>query len=202
MNWFQKHKEKKEQQHTIYDHQDHTKGSAGHNPSAHSPKKGTPVQIDPWIVYSPVSGDVIAQSKIDDPEFSVGLLGPGVGIVPAGGQIVAPVNGRVAVIYQQGHAIGLESDNGILVLIHIGVNTVAMKGIGFKRKVREGDQVHVGDPMLEFDPKLMSDFGLDDTVVVSINNAKEYQIVIPIVCDEFCEAGMPLLRVVPFREEN
>lgn len=151
-----------------------------------------------WILYAPIAGEVIPQNEIQDKEFAAGALGPGVGIIPASGSIYAPAAGKLVVIFQQGHALGMETDNGIKLLIHIGTDSVAFNGIGFKKKAWEGDQVEKGKLLVEFDRNLLRQFDLNDTVILSVSNFKEYadvEVLVPY--HQKTEPGQPLLRIVP-----
>lgn len=150
---------------------------------------------DPWILYAPVSGKTVALSEIDDPEFADGALGHGIGIKPESGLVHSPCDGTVAVVFQQGHAVAIKTLNGMEVLIHMGVNSVVLNGIGFKKKVFEGEEVLAGDDLIEFDPQLMREFNLDDTVVVTVHNTKDFQQVAPIAKGHV-EAYKPLIQVV------
>ena len=121
-------------------------------------------------VRQPVAGRVIPLSEIPDDLFSAGLLGPGVGILPDGDIIYAPIDGVVSAIIAGNYAIGL-SGGGMEVLIHIGIDTVRMKDGDFKALVKEGDAVSVGQPLLSFDRTRIFAAGLSDVVTVVLTNA-------------------------------
>ena len=106
----------------------------------------------PGVLKAPLSGKVIPYTEIPDQVFSEGVLGEGVGIDPTGSQVVAPADATVSsVIPDSCHAVGLQLDNGMELLIHVGIDTVSMHGDGFTLHVNEGDKVKLGDPLITFD---------------------------------------------------
>ena len=102
-------------------------------------------------VLTPLQGKVLAQADIPDETFAQGILGPGCGIEPTGKTVYAPFDGTVNQVASTLHAVGLTSDDGIEVLIHVGMDTVEMNGKGFKALVKEGDKVKAGTPLLKVD---------------------------------------------------
>lgn len=130
--------------------------------------------IEADAVYAPVNGNVIAMEKIPDPTFSEGVLGKTIGMEPADGIVRAPFHGKVVQASDTGHAIGLESSDGMEVLIHVGVDTVEMGGHGFDVKVKEGDAVSAGQELLVFDRKAVADAGHPDVVILIVLNADDY----------------------------
>ena len=102
---------------------------------------------------APLSGHVIPMEQIPDQVFSQGVLGQGVGIEPTGNVVVAPADATVSTVIEDSkHACGLLLDNGVELLIHVGMDTVTMGGDGFQLHVKEGDRVHTGDKLITFDP--------------------------------------------------
>ena len=112
-------------------------------------------------ILAPMSGSVIALEQVPDSTFASGLLGKGVAIIPAVGQVIAPFPGEVASLFQTKHAIGLQSDSGIELLIHVGIDTVKLDGVPFTAHVKEGDRVQAGDLLIEFDRRAILDAGYD-----------------------------------------
>lgn len=106
-------------------------------------------------VGSPMSGKIVPLSEIPDATFAQGMIGPGVGIEPNGNTVVAPFDGTVVNLFHTKHAIGLESDHGVELLIHIGIDTVKMQGRGFDAFVKQGDRVKAGQKLLEFNLDLI-----------------------------------------------
>ena len=125
-------------------------------------------------VKAPANGEVIAREKIEDETFASGVLGDGVGIRPSAGYVVAPFDGEITSVADSKHAIGLASPSGMELLIHVGVDTVAMNGDGFDPQVAEGDQVKAGQLLLNFDIDKIKAAIHPDTVVVLLTNADDY----------------------------
>lgn len=102
-------------------------------------------------VYSPVNGTIVDLSEVSDPIFSQRMVGDGTAVNPRDGLIVSPVNGEVIQIFPTLHAVGLKTEEGLEVLIHIGIDTVELKGEGFKALIKQGDRVSVGTPLIQVD---------------------------------------------------
>ncbi|MEG0386713.1 MAG: PTS glucose transporter subunit IIA, partial [Niameybacter sp.] len=100
-------------------------------------------------IISPMTGEAIDLSQVPDPVFSEKMVGDGIAIIPTENRVVAPCDGKIVQIFPTNHAIGIETTTGLDLLIHIGIDTVDLKGEGFKRLVEEGDTVKMGDPILE-----------------------------------------------------
>ena len=119
---------------------------------AAAPAPAAVADDQPGVLKAPFSGKVIPYTEIPDQVFSEGVLGEGVGIDPTGSQVVAPADATVSsVIPDSCHAVGLQLDNGMELLIHVGIDTVSMHGDGFTLHVNEGDKVKLGDPLITFD---------------------------------------------------
>lgn len=121
-------------------------------------------------IDSPIAGKIIPLEEVDDAAFSKKMVGEGLAIIPDEGKVIAPFDGKVKVMFQTGHAIGLESDSGIEVLIHVGLDTVKMEGEGFFPKVKTGDRVSKGQLLLEFDIEKLREKGYDLVTPVVITN--------------------------------
>ncbi len=130
----------------------------------------TVITTEKGNILQPVNGEVITASEIPDPMFSTEMLGPSVGIKPTDNEIYAPFDGIVKMIFPTNHAIGLESNNGVEVMIHVGIDTVDMNGNGFESHVQEGDQFKQGDLLLTFDSKKIKEAGNSDCVIVVLTN--------------------------------
>ncbi|MDQ0178331.1 beta-glucoside-specific PTS transporter subunit IIABC [Bacillus chungangensis] len=127
------------------------------------------------VVYSPVAGEVLELSEIKDRAFSSGALGAGIAIVPREGVILSPFNGTVATAFPTGHAIGIVSDQGAEVLIHIGLDTIQLNGEFFNMKVTQGQPVATGDILVEFDLDAIKKAGFDTTTPIVVTNSIDYE---------------------------
>ncbi|GAE25433.1 PTS system [Halalkalibacter wakoensis JCM 9140] len=107
------------------------------------------------VIFAPISGELVPLENVPDPMFAQKMMGDGFAIEPSEGVALAPVSGRVIQVFPTKHAIGLKTDSGIEILLHIGLDTVNMKGDGFTSHVKEGDYVQVGDLLVEFDLELV-----------------------------------------------
>ncbi len=130
----------------------------------------------PVTITSPLAGEVKELSQATDPVFAQGLMGRGVVIVPSQGELVSPVNGRVTVFFPTKHAIGILSDEGVEILMHIGMDTVNLEGKGFEGYVSQGDKVKVGDKLISFDIDIIKKAGYVTETPVIITNSDSYQV--------------------------
>ena len=137
--------------------------------------EGTEVKKDDIIVYSPLNGEVVSLSEVPDDAFANEILGKGIAIIPGEGSIVSPVDGQVASLFDVLHAIGIKADNGVEILIHIGINTVELDGRFYKALVKEGDKVRIGQPILEVDIDGIRNAGYNTVTPVIITNSDEYE---------------------------
>ena len=126
------------------------------------------------VVKAPVNGKIIPAKEIPDPVFAEETMGPSVGIEPTEGIVYAPFDGQVMMIFPTNHAIGLKADNGMELLIHVGVDTVAMDGDGFAAFVKQDDMVKAGQKLLSFDRAKIAAANHPDTVIVALTNGGEY----------------------------
>ena len=145
-------------------------------------------------VLTPLQGKVLAQADIPDETFAQGILGPGCGIEPTGDTVYAPFDGTVTQIATTLHAVGITSNDGIELLIHVGIDTVKLDGVPFTAHVKEGDRVQAGDLLIEFDRQAILDAGYDLVTPIIISNSDDYR-EIDTVASSAVEAGQPLLSV-------
>lgn len=124
---------------------------------------------------SPITGEAVDLSQVPDPVFAEKMVGDGIAIIPTENIVVAPCDGKIAQIFPTNHAIGIEATTGLDLLIHIGIDTVDLKGDGFKRLVAEGDMVKKGQPILEVDVKRVKELGKPLTSPFVITNADEVE---------------------------
>ena len=154
------------------------------------------LQIDaqPGIGYAPVSGRVIRMTDVPDKVFSTEVLGKGCALWPDGDVVYAPANGWVGTA--MGHAITIKSDGGVEVLVHVGVNTVNLKGKGFTNLVSDGDRVVAGQPIIVMDRKVITEAGYQDCVVFAISNSGDLaDVELTADFSEKVDAGAPILKV-------
>jgi PTS system sucrose-specific IIC component len=126
------------------------------------------------VIYAPIQGNVIPRESIPDETFASGILGDGVGIEPETGEVVAPFDGEISSVAETRHAIGITGSGGMELLIHIGVDTVKMKGDGFTVLVSEGDKVKAGQRLMTFDISKIKAAGYSPTSAVLLTNSDEY----------------------------
>lgn len=126
------------------------------------------------VVFAPLEGECVPITEVNDPTFSQGMLGDGVAIKPSGGRVLAPMDGTLMVMFPTGHAASVVSDDGAEVLIHVGLDTVKLKGDHFSVRAKQGDRVKKGDLLLEFDREALAAAGYDTITPIVITNAGDY----------------------------
>ena len=143
---------------------------------------GADVPAEPTTALTaPVAGTATPLEKVADPVFSSGALGNGVGIVPSDGHVLAPVAGTVVTAMDSGHAYGIRTDDGVEVLVHVGLDTVNLKGEGFSPRVGAGQRVDRGDPLVDVDLAAVRQAGYDPTTVLVVTNTASLGAVVPVV---------------------
>ncbi|TQO56172.1 beta-glucoside-specific PTS transporter subunit IIABC [Paraclostridium bifermentans] len=131
-------------------------------------------KLEKEIVVSPIKGEVLNLSDIEDAAFSSGVLGQGVAIIPSEGKVVAPVDGVVTTLFPSLHAIGILSDEGVEVLIHIGLNTVQLEGRGFEACIKQGDRITKGQTILKFDIDVIKEAGYSVVTPIVVTNSSQF----------------------------
>ena len=139
-----------------------------------------PASLQDETIISPIVGQAVALSDVDDPVFSSGAMGRGIAIKPSEGVVYAPADAEVTIAFATGHAYGLKTANGAEILIHVGIDTVSMGGEGFDQKVAQGDKVKAGDVLGTFEAEKIAAAGLDDTTMVIVTNTADYASVTPV----------------------
>lgn len=126
------------------------------------------------IIASPMKGEIMPLSEVNDETFASEMMGKGIAIEPTDGKVVSPINGTVQTIFKTKHAIGLKSEDGTEILIHIGMDTVQLEGEHFKAYVKDGDKVKIGDTLIEFDTEAIKKKGYELTTPVIVTNTNDY----------------------------
>lgn len=148
----------------------------------------------PTQLISPLTGQIKPLAQINDEVFASETMGKGVAIVPTKGEVVAPAAGTIALVFPTGHAVGLNTESGAELLIHIGMDTVQLEGQGFEILVKKGQQVVAGQPLVKFDLKAIQAAGYDVTTPIVITNSKHYHQVKALAEDQI-KQGQPILAL-------
>lgn len=122
-------------------------------------------------IFAPINGDVVPLEQVPDPVFSQKMMGEGIAVLPTGGKVHAPIDGTVVLIPDTKHAIALKSSDGTEVLIHIGLETVNLKGKGFTILVKTGDNISVGQPLIEVDWVYIKEHAISIITPIIITNS-------------------------------
>lgn len=157
-------------------------------------KKEPAFQACPFTVLAPMEGRVIALETLPDDTFASGVLGQGCGIEPSKGIVYAPFDGKITQLTGTKHAIGLESTDGIELLVHVGMDTVAMNGKGFTLLVSKGQAVKAGTPLLQVDLDAVQAAGHPTVTAIIVTNSDDF-LEINRQMDGTVNAGTPLLTL-------
>ncbi|MCY8403917.1 beta-glucoside-specific PTS transporter subunit IIABC [Bacillus sonorensis] len=125
---------------------------------------------------SPVIGQMISLSDVEDDIFSSKVMGEGIAIIPSKGELYAPIDGEISLLFETNHALGMKTANGVEVLFHIGIDTVQLEGKFFKPLVKVGDQVKAGDLLIQFELEKIKEAGYDPVTLAFITNTDQYGI--------------------------
>jgi maltose/glucose-specific phosphotransferase system IIC component/glucose-specific phosphotransferase system IIA component len=128
-----------------------------------------------YKIYAPIEGKLVPLEKINDGVFSAGMLGEGIAIEPKKGRAVSPIKGKVSMVFETKHAIGLTSDDGVEILIHIGIETTALNGKYYTTHVNDGDDVNIGDLLVEFDMEEIKKAGYQLVTPVIVTNTSDFK---------------------------
>lgn len=124
-------------------------------------------------IYSPLAGEIIPLAEVPDPVFSQKMMGDGIAIIPREGKLVSPVEGEIVQVFPTKHAIGIKSAKGLEILIHVGLETVKLKGEGFEVFVKEGQYVKTGDVLSSFDIPFLESKNKEIVTPIIITNTLE-----------------------------
>lgn len=149
------------------------------------------------VLASPLKGQVVPLAEVADEAFAQGVLGDGIAVCPTQGLLCAPADGRVEQIFESRHALTFVTDGGAELLLHIGIDTVALKGAPFTVKVSEGQHVACGDGLIVFDMEAIRAAGYDVTTPMIVSNSDDYRL--SSLATGAVEVGTPLLRLTDGR---
>ena len=141
-------------------------------------------------IYSPCLGVVKHLENVNDVAFAQKLIGDGIAVVPKEGNIVSPIDGEVAMVFPTGHAIGLKTDEGVEILIHVGIDTVELDGKGFKAFVKQGDKVKVGDKLLKVNLEEVINEGYELDTMVLVTDIANYKKVVQVPEEKVSESDL------------
>ncbi|QLK86180.1 PTS glucose transporter subunit IIA [Staphylococcus sp. 17KM0847] len=130
-------------------------------------------------IFAPMTGEFVKLEDIPDPVFAQKMMGDGFGIKPSEGKVVSPISGVIDNVFPTKHAIGLKADNGLEILVHIGLDTVQLNGEGFETLVSSGDRVEVGDDLVTFDLDYIHQNAkstISPVIITNINHVESHQI--------------------------
>lgn len=149
------------------------------------------ISVKSQDIHSPVQGNIISLNQVKDKVFSSEALGKGIAVIPEEDIIYVPISGEIVTLFPTHHAIGIKADNGVEVLIHIGIDTVELEGKYFESFIKQGECVQVGQKLISFDRQKIKEKGYDDTVVMIVTNSDNYLDIIPsqeknVTYDETC----------------
>ncbi|MDB1691154.1 beta-glucoside-specific PTS transporter subunit IIABC [Enterococcus casseliflavus] len=147
------------------------------------------------VLSKPVDGQVVALSEVNDEVFSSGMIGEGFGIIPTSGELIAPEDGEITMLFETNHAIGLKTHNGAELLFHIGLDTVQLEGKHFTPYVKAGDQVKQGQPLIQFDLDAIKAAGFDPIVICVVTNQENFTVKTIESTDE--QSGQGVLSIAP-----
>lgn len=150
---------------------------------------------DNSTLSAPIAGTVVDLCNVKDEVFSTEAMGKGIAIEPSEGKVFAPADGTISTFFPTGHAIGITTDSGAEILIHVGMDTVDMNGDGFSPKKKQDDRVKKGELLLEFDIEKIKAAGHPATTPVIITNSDDYADVIPTASGEI-HVGDELLKLM------
>lgn len=154
--------------------------SANENVKTEPVVAAAPATLSEETIVSPLNGEVVALSDVNDPVFSSGAMGNGIAVKPSDNTVYSPVDGTIQIAFETGHAYGIKSNDGAEILIHIGIDTVSMDGKGFDQKVTANQTVKKGDVLGTFDLNEIAAAGLDSTTMIIVTNTADYAEVSPV----------------------
>lgn len=147
------------------------------------------------MITAPMKGKVVELSEVSDPTFAEGMLGKGVAIIPEEGKVYAPADGDIGLLFDTLHAVSVTTTDGAEILIHVGLETVALKGEGFEAHVQTGDAVKKGDLLISVDLEKIKAAGCDIISPVIVCNTDEYKDVQGVI-KEMANPGEQIIKII------
>ena len=144
-------------------------------------------------VHSPLTGTVVPLEQVDDQMFAEKVMGDGLAVRPAVGEVVAPVTGRLEKLFPGGHGMAIETPDGVQVLVHVGLATVQLEGDGFELVATEGDDVEVGDVLVRVDLARLAELGVD--IISPVVVISDHDVTGRAKADDDVAAGDPLFQI-------
>ncbi|WP_145414768.1 beta-glucoside-specific PTS transporter subunit IIABC [Paenibacillus xylanexedens] len=149
------------------------------------------------LIVSPMTGEIKPISEVEDQAFAQELMGKGIAIEPTEGKVYAPFDGVVEALYRTKHAIGLKANNGVEILIHIGVDTVSLKGKYFNAHIKQGETIQAGDLLVEFDPDGIRSAGYNTITSIVVTNMQQYGDVLTTASSGPIRESEALIKLIP-----
>ncbi|MDN4605126.1 beta-glucoside-specific PTS transporter subunit IIABC [Paenibacillus sp. F6_3S_P_1C] len=168
---------------------------SGTNAEQTSPQ--TSASSSDMLIVSPMTGEIKPISEVEDQAFAQELMGKGIAIVPTEGKVYAPFDGMVEALYRTKHAIGLKAANGVEILIHIGVDTVSLKGKYFNAHIEQGQAIKAGDLLVEFDPEGITSAGYNTITSIVVTNMQQFGDVLTTATSGPIRESEALIKLIP-----
>ena len=131
-------------------------------------------EVQEKAAFSPVSGELVPLETVSDAVFAEKSLGDGVAVIPADGSLYAPADGTIVALFPTGHALGIKTRDGVELLVHIGIDTVALNGKGFTVHVKQDDTVKKGQLLVNFDIEVLKGAGYDTVTMMLVSNGEQF----------------------------
>lgn len=146
-------------------------------------------------IKSPLTGEAISLKNVSDPVFADEIMGKGIAIIPTNGKVVSPIDGIIEMVFETKHAIGIKGENGVELLIHVGIDTIKLGGKHFTSHIKQGDKVKVGTLLVEFDIDGIKEEGYDCTTPIIVTNSANFEDVL-VIDDQAIQSGDELMKII------
>ncbi|KQY86568.1 PTS transporter subunit IIC [Paenibacillus sp. Root52] len=166
-------------------------------PATSAPSVSEASASSDMLIVSPMTGEIKPISEVEDQAFAQELMGKGIAVIPTEGKVYAPFDGVVEALYRTKHAIGLKAANGVEILIHIGVDTVSLKGKYFNAHIQQGQAIKAGDLLVEFDPEGITAAGYNTITSIVVTNMQQYGDVLTTATSGPIRESEALIKLIP-----